>query len=327
MADRPGEFDLIAQYLAPLAESFPGALSLTDDAAVLKPTPGRDLVVTKDAVVAGVHFLAEESPDVVAARALRVNLSDLAAMGAHPTAYFMALALPPSLGVNWLEGFVGQLAADQRTYGISLAGGDTVSTPGPLTVSITALGEVPAGGALTRAGAQLGDRIFVSGTIGDAGLGLAALKGEAGPLIEEELGHAIKRHRFPEPRLELGQGLVGVASAAIDISDGLVADLGHLAGASSLGAEISAAAVPVSAAIADLIAAEPSWLARALTAGDDYELLFTVPQNAADDVASVSHRAGVPVAEIGIVVEEPGLTVLGADGGPMTFDAGGYAHF
>jgi len=327
MADRPGEFALIERYLAPLAKSCPGALSLTDDAAVLQISAGQDLVVTKDAVVAGVHFLEGESPDVVAARALRVNLSDLAAMGARPTVYLMALALPPSIDAAWLEAFAAQLAEDQGTYGIALAGGDTVATPGPLTISITALGEVQAGGALTRSGAQAGDRIFVSGTIGDAGLGLAALKSQLGKASDQDVTAAVRRHRFPEPRLSLGQRLVGLANAAIDVSDGLVADLRHICDASGRGAEILAAAVPMSEAVEAHIAAEPSWRAEALTAGDDYELLFTAQPGAADEVISASRAAGVPVTDIGIVIEDGGVTVLAGDGKPMKLDAGGYAHF
>jgi thiamine-monophosphate kinase len=327
MADRPGEFALIAQYLAPLAKACPGALGLADDAAVLQVTPGRELVATKDAVVAGVHFLENESPDVVAARALRVNLSDLAAMGARPKVYLMALALPPAVDAAWLEAFTGQLAADQQTYGITLAGGDTVATPGPLMVSITALGEVPAGAALTRSGARAGDRIYVSGTIGDAGLGLAALKGEGADPSDADVRAAIARHRFPEPRLGLGERLVGLAHAAIDVSDGLVADLRHICDASGRGAEIRADAVPLSAAVRARIAADPSCLAEALTAGDDYELLFTAPPGAADQVEAAARQAGVPVSEIGTVTETNGVTVVAAEGGPMELGAGGYAHF
>lgn len=327
MAARPGEFALIAEYLAPLAESCPGAFSLTDDAAVLQVTSGQDMVVTKDAIVAGVHFLADEAPDVVAARALRANLSDLAAMGARPTVYLMALALPPAIDADWLAVFVRQLAADQDAYGIALAGGDTVATPGPLTVSITALGEVRTGQALTRSGAQTGDRVFVSGTIGDAGLGVAMLKGDMGKDPAGDMSPAIQRHRFPEPRLDLGQRLVGLASAAIDVSDGLVADLAHLCRASDRGAEIRADTIPLSAAVRASIADDPSWRAKALTSGDDYELLFTVPPNVVDDVASASQLAGVPVADIGVVVEGPGVTAFGPDGAPMTFAAEGYAHF
>lgn len=327
MADRPGEFALIERYLAPLAAACPGALSLADDAAVLPISGGHELVVTKDAVVAGVHFLEDEAADVVAARALRVNLSDLAAMGARPTVYFMALALPAEVDEVWIAAFAKQLAADQKTYGITLAGGDTVSTPGPLTVSITALGEVPAGAALTRAGAQPGDRIYVSGTIGDAGLGLAAIKGASGDPSEEAVQVAIARHRFPEPRLGLGAALVGVASAAIDISDGLVADLGHICDASRCGAEIRADLVPLSAAVHARVAAESAGLADALTSGDDYELLFTAPPAAAGRVEAAARKAGIAIAEIGRVTETAGVSVQAADGAPLDLGAGGYTHF
>ncbi len=327
MAERPGEFALIEQFLKPLAKTCPGALSLADDAAVLQTSPDQDLVVTKDALVAGVHFLEREDPGVVAARALRVNLSDLAAMGASPKAYFMALALPQAIDADWLAAFTAQLASDQDTYDIALAGGDTVATPGPLIVSITAVGTVPTGQALTRKGANVGDRLFVSGMIGDAGYGLAILKGEVPDATEAQARAAIARHRYPEPRLALGEGLRGVASAAVDISDGLIADLHHICASSGVGAEIRTATIPTSAALLAQIDVDPAWRMTALSAGDDYELLFAVPPGRTTEATAAASIAGVEVTEIGMITESKDIVVLSPENEPLPIGKGGYVHF
>src|SRR5262245_38728598 len=264
---RIGEFELIARYFAPLARSFPGAGGLLSDNAFLPADARRDLVVKTDTVVAGVHFLADEKPELVAAKGLRVCLSDLAAGGAEPFAYQLSLSLPRSWNERWIAGFARGLAADQRRYGIVLCGGDTVTTPGPLTVTITAFGRVARGRGLGRAGARAGDRLWVSGTIGDGALGLlAARRRLSAPALE-------KRYRLPEPRCDLGARLVGVASAVADVSDGLLADAGHIAGASRLGVRIERERVPLSAAARRALAAEPGLWANVLGGGDDYELV------------------------------------------------------
>jgi thiamine-monophosphate kinase len=327
MANRPGEFDLIKSLLAPLAKTFPGAMALTDDAAVFAPRAGHEVVVTKDAVVAGVHFLTTESPEAIAARALSVNLSDLAAMGATPTTYFMALMLPEELDADWLGRFTGQLAAQQEAYGIALAGGDTVSTPGPLAITITALGEVPAGTALIRGGACSGDDIYVSGCIGDATLGLALLKKDLAIADENDRRALIARHRTPMPRLRLGQSLRGLASAAIDVSDGLVADLEHICTASGVGAEVRLASIPLSPPARRLLTDGPAWFDKMLSGGDDYELIFSAPPASAGDISNAAREADVAISRIGQITERRELRWIDENGQPRIFASGGWKHF
>ncbi len=319
----PGEFEIIARHFAPLAAGCAGALGLTDDAAVLAPRAGFDLVVTNDALVEGVHFRPDDPAGDVARKALRVNLSDLAAMGAAPRYYNLALALSARIDEAWLEGFAGALGEDQRRFGVTLVGGDTVSTPGPVTIAVTAFGEVAQGRALTRGGAQAGDRVFVSGTIGDAGAGLAVLTGRA----TAEAGDRdalVARYRVPEPRTGLGPALVGLATAAIDVSDGLIADLGHICAVSGCGAAIALDAVPLSAAAGRCAGYDRL---DALAAGDDYELLFTAPQEAADRIAAVAERCGVGVTAIGSIEAGRGVRVLDAHGASVTVTRTGYRHF
>jgi thiamine-monophosphate kinase len=310
------EFGRIARFFAPLASGFPGALGLTDDAALLAPVPGEELAVTTDALVADVHFRSHDPPDLIARKALRVNLSDLAAMGAKPVCYTLAAVLPASCDEAWLAGFARGLAADQAEFGIALAGGDSVRTPGPLTLSVTAIGSVPAGRAIRRSGARPGDRVYVSGTIGDGALGLAALSGR----IAADTTLA-DRYLLPRPRLALGRALQGRASAALDVSDGLVADLGHIAETSAVGLIIEAARVPLSPAARAALAADPRLLATVLTGGDDYELAFTAPADLPAEIA------GVAVTCIGRVVEGAGVSVLDRTGKAVTLSAQGYRHF
>ena len=230
-----GEFDLIERLLRPLTRGYPGALNLTDDAALVRVPAGRELVVAKDAMVADVHFLADDPPDLVGGKLLRVNLSDLAAMGADPLGYLLVIARSPDVTDEWLQSFASGLLADQNRFGCHLLGGDTVSTPGPLTLSLTILGTVPEGSALLRSGAKAGDDVWVSGCLGDAALGLRVLRGLA--VTEDEALALVDRYRTPRPRLALGTALRGIASAAIDVSDGLVADLGHILETSGVGAD------------------------------------------------------------------------------------------
>lgn len=324
---RPDEFALIAELFAPLAASHAGALGLGDDAALVGVTPGTELVATTDMVVAGVHFRPDDPAGAVARKALRVNLSDLAAMGARARFYLMTIAIPDALEIGWLRGFAAGLAADQAEFGVVLVGGDTTATPGPLTVSITALGEVPAGAALTRGGAQAGDLVFVSGTIGDAALGLACLDGRIADAAAADAAALADRFLLPRPRLALGEGLRGLAHAAADVSDGLVADLGHVCAASALGAEIEAARVPLSPAVRRLAAAEPGRLVEALTGGDDYELVFTAPPAAREAVAALARSLDLPLGEIGRMVEGAGVVVRDAKGAELAVGRAGYRHF
>ena len=322
-----GEFALIERYFAPLSKSQPLAFGLTDDVAFLKPRKGRDLVITKDVVVAGVHFLNSDSPDLVARKALRVNLSDLAAKGAKPLGYLLGAVLPKRVDPAWLERFAAGLAEDQKEFGVSLLGGDTVSTPGPLTLSITALGDVPAGVYLRRSGAKVGDDIYVTGAIGDAALGLGLVQGKIDLRNKSLRARLVGRYRLPEPRLGIGPGLLKIASACLDVSDGLVADLGHICETSGLAAEIQAEAVPLSAAARSLLKDHPRLLNRLLTGGDDYELLFTAAPGNARRAAALAKSTGVAVTRIGRMMTGSGVRVLGRAGKPLTISHGGFTHF
>ena len=244
----PGEFELIARYFAPLAKGFPGAYGLLDDAAVITPAAGHELVAKTDAIVGGVHFLPEDPPDLVARKALRVNLSDLAAKGAIARAYMLDLMLPKRSVEAWIAGFAHGLAQDQDEYGVHLIGGDTDSTPGPVTIAIMAFGEVPTGRIIRRGGARPGDTIFVTGTIGDAALGLEVLRGRLPELDTASAGFLVDRYRLPLPRVTVGPQLIGLATAALDVSDGLIADLGHICEVSDLTAIVEAPRVPLSPA-------------------------------------------------------------------------------
>ena len=318
-AGLPAEFALIARHFRPLAGAE--ALGLTDDAAILAPPPGRELVLSVDAMVAGVHFLPDDSPEMIGRKLLRVNLSDLAAMGAAPLGYLMTVAAPRATPDAWFAGFAAGLAEDQATYGIPLLGGDTTGTPGPITLSLTVLGHVAPGTALRRAGARDGDALWVTGTIGDGALGLRALRGE----IADPEGFLATRYRLPQPRLALGQALVGIVTAAMDVSDGLVQDCGHLCRAAGLGAVIEADRVPLSPAARE---AGPDWLATCLTGGDDYELLLAVPPEREPALRAAAARVCVPVTRIGrFVAGTNGVRVVRADGAEMALARTGWSHF
>src|SRR5919106_5481147 len=316
-----GEFAFIARHLRPLA-SAPGALGLVDDAALLDPRPGMQLVLTKDAMVAGVHFLKGDPPGRIAQKLLRVNLSDLAAMGAAPIGYLLALARPRALDDAWLGAFCDGLAGDNTAFGVSLLGGDTVSTPGPLTLSLTAIGEVPKGEALLRSGARAGDDIWVSGSLGDAALGLAVLQGKLA-VAAPTRARLIERYRVPRPRLALGQALRDLAHGAIDISDGLIADLGHVLEASGVGAEVRADLLPLSEAAGHLPGAQEA----ALSGGDDYELLFTAPQKRRAQIEALSRRLDLPLTRIGEIRAGSDLRIRDADGEIIEPTSKGWRHF
>lgn len=323
-SDRPSEFALVAELFAPLAEA-PGAFGLKDDAAVIAPPAGHELVITTDALVEGVHFLADDPPLYIAKKALRVNLSDLAAKGAEAAGYLLAISLPSGVGMEWLTAFANGLKQDQREFNISLYGGDTTSTPGPLTIAITAFGFVPKGKMLHRSGARPDDLVFVSGTIGDAGAGLSLLK------QPQELSHAVKdflvhRYREPRPRLWLGQALRGVAHAALDVSDGLLADLGHIADVSGVRIEIDAHRLPLSAALQAVWGSDNEARAKAATAGDDYEIAFTVLPRLASDAIKAARDAAA-ITEIGRVVAGRGVALLDEAGREIPVDRKGYTHF
>ncbi len=322
---RLGEFERIDRYFRSLAAGFETALELADDAALLPVPAGETLVVTTDAMVEGVHYLAGEDPGRVARKALRVNLSDLAAMGARPLAYLLTTALPVSVDDDWLAAFAAGLRDDQQHYGIHLVGGDSVSTPGPAMISVTAFGSVPEGREIRRSGARPGDRIWVSGTIGDGALGLQAARGELDTLSAADRKYLAGRYRLPSPRLALGKRLRGIATAAADVSDGLLGDLGHICAASGVGATLMAERVPQSPAV-QAAAVDPESRSLALAGGDDYELLFTA---AADATAAVNRIAGeidLPLACIGEVVSGSDVTMLDAAGNPVALPPG-WRHF
>jgi thiamine-monophosphate kinase len=329
MTDRleSGEFEIIARYFRPLSKGEPGALDLADDAAVLDWATGQSVVATTDVLIAGVHFFPDDPADLVARKLLRVNLSDLAAMGARPRAYLLSCALPADVGEDWLTAFRDGLAEDQRAYGVALVGGDTVATPGPVTLCATALGEVPPNATLRRNGARRGDVVFVSGTIGDGALGLLVLRGEAPDLEEESRAALVARYHLPSPRVRLGQELRGVAHAAIDVSDGLVGDLAHVCEASGVAAVVDWVRVPLSPAARRFLAGLPEAREAVLSGGDDYELLFTAAPESRDEVARRAARAGVAVTEIGVLTEGDGVLVRDANGSRIALERGGYSHF
>ena len=324
-----GEFELIARYFAPLAEAAPGAQGLLNDAAVFDPSRDDSLVLTLDTMVEGVHFLPDDPPGLIGRKLLRVNLSDLAAMGARPIGYLLAGVFPKDLDEAWIAAFAAGLAEDQEVFGVTLYGGDTVATPGPLTLSLTAFGEVAEGRALSRATARAGDEVYVSGTIGDGVLGLDALRGGLRALDEDQRAALAARYRLPEPRLALGRKLAetGLATAALDVSDGLVADLGHIAAASAVAAEIEAGAVPLSAATRAALASDAALLPALLTGGDDYELLFTVRPGRVGELADLAGRLDLPLTRIGRIGAGQGVRALDAAGREMDLPGGGWSHF
>lgn len=320
-----GEFGRIARFLAPLA-THPAALGLTDDAALLALEAGEELVVTVDALVEGVHFLALDPPDLVARKLLRCNLSDLAAMAARPVAYVMTMALPARCDDAWVERFAQGLASDQAEFGITLIGGNSVSTPGPITLSLTAFGRAATGAAVRRSGAAAGDLLFVSGTIGDGALGLLAATERLGGIEPEEKRWLADRYRLPQPRLALGVALTGLATSMMDISDGLVGDLDHIAAASGVAATLDASQVPLSPAAASVLALDPGLLETVLAGGDDYELLFTIRPGNLDALEQRSASCGIPVTRIGRIEAGNGVRILDRDGVEIPLARRGFRH-
>ncbi|RDJ23268.1 thiamine-phosphate kinase [Bosea caraganae] len=326
---RPGEFELIARYFAPIAG--PAGLGLTDDAGLLRPARGYELVVTADALVAGVHFFADDPPASIARKALAVNLSDLAAKGARPDGFVLTLALPKGWTEAWLADFAKGLAAMAEEGACPLVGGDTVSTPGPLTLSITAFGSVPAGRMVLRSGAKPGDLVLVSGTIGDGALGLK-VHGPDKPdwvvkLSEAGRSHLADRYLHPRPRLALAAALQAHASAAMDISDGLVGDLAKLLAASGVGAEIDLDTVPLSDAARTAIMAAPALAELAWTGGDDYEILLTTSEGEYPAMVAAAEAAGISLARIGRVTSDSGVARFLEQGRERVFAQGSFAHF
>ncbi|MTI46191.1 thiamine-phosphate kinase [Roseibium hamelinense] len=329
--ERPGEFELIKTYFAPLAH-HPGSAGLTDDAAVLEPSPGMDLVLTKDILAADVHFFAEDPPEAIAAKALRVNLSDLAAKGAAARGYLLGIALHRDWTAEWMQRFCCGLSADQAAFDLVLYGGDTIRSGNGLQVSITAIGEVPTNRAVRRSGASNGDALFVSGTIGDAAAGLKVRldKGfsSRGGFSSAQADHVLNRYLLPQPRTRLAPVVAEYASASMDVSDGLLADAGHLSAASNVDIEIRLDQVPLSPAMHQLRKADFAAFLGCLNGGDDYEILAAVPAEKADAFRLAAEAAQCPVSRIGKVREGSGQVVLLDDGVPVDATGPkGFLHF
>ena len=323
---------IIGEFWAPLAAGFPGAFGLKDDCAAITPAPGLDLVVTTDAVIAGVHFFPGDDAGAIAWKALAVNVSDLVAKGAAPLAYVMSLALPEAPERAWLAAFAEGLRRAQAAFGCSLIGGDTDRTPGPLGVSITAFGTVPTGRMVRRSTARPGDALYVSGTIGDAALGFALRRD---PELALRCGldaaaqaHLDAKYRQPRPPVGLRSALLNHASAAMDISDGLVKDFDRLARTSRAGGEIDATAVPLSAAARAVLAAGGATLADLITGGEDYEVLAAIAPQQVEKFETAAAAAGTPVTRIGFIADAAlGLSVRDGSGRAMAFTRTGWDHF
>ncbi len=315
-----GEFDLIARYFTRPVRRSP--LGVGDDCALLAPAPGMQLAVSTDLLVEGRHFLSTVQPERLGHKCLAVNLSDLAACGARPLAFTLGLSLPQA-DEAWLAPFAEGLLALADQHGCELVGGDT--TRGPLTISITVLGEVPAGQALLRSGARPGDEVWVSGTLGDARLALEVFRGRR-QVPAEAFEAARLRMEMPEPRVALGQALRGVATAAVDLSDGLSGDLGHVLQASGVGATLRADLLAALPAQAQAMAAEDR-LDFTLAGGDDYELAFTAPATARDAVLAAGRASGTPVHCIGRIEAEPGLRLVDEAGRAVTRAVAAFDHF
>jgi thiamine-monophosphate kinase len=324
-----GEDRLIAKYFRPLVR-HPGALGLTDDAAMLTPPAGCDLILKIDGIIGGVHVFQDDPAELIARKALRVNLSDLAAKGAKPVGFLLSLALPDSISADWLAAFARGLGSDADNYACPLLGGDTDRTPGLLTVNIAAFGIVPQGTMVRRSGARPGDQILVTGSIGDAALGLR-LRGD--PKMAARWGldapmrdYLTQRYLLPQPRNAIAEALRVYAHAAMDISDGLAGDLAKLARVSNVHAEIDVGRVPLSDAVKTALAAEPPLIDDILTGGDDYEVVCTVPPDKLDAFRATAAAAGVPVTDIGRVAEGTGAR-FNWDGRQLAFEHPSFSHF
>ena len=325
------EDKIIKRYFAPLASEVPGAHNLRDDAAYL-PGESQGLVVTMDTLISGIHFRAEDPVDLLGWKALGVNISDLASKGADPSHYFLSLALPRDTEPEWLEAFAKGLGAAQQTYGCHLAGGDTVATKQGLQITITALGVPGKQGMVPRGGAKVGDHIYISGTIGDAALGLPLLAHEeletTWGLTPEEAEHLRTRYWRPEPRLAAIQALRAHATAAMDVSDGLAGDLVKLCCASNVGARIDTQHLPLSEAAKKALEADPGLLESIVTGGDDYEVLSTVAESDCADFEAAALASGMTVASIGRILDDnKDVTVVDVNGEPVHLARPSYDHF
>jgi thiamine-monophosphate kinase len=328
---RPSENEIIAEIFAPFAGE--AGLGLADDAACLTPKDGHDLVLTCDTVTAGVHFVADDPAAAIAAKALRVNLSDLAAKGAEPLGFLLNLALPQDWTREWLEAFAAGLAEEAELHACPLVGGDTVKILGPLTVSITAFGAVPHGRLVPRLGAQAGDVLFVTGTIGDAALGLLLRRPGEKPAWAQGLSQKaredlVSRYLYPQPRLALREALRAHANAAMDISDGLAGDLGKMLGLAGMTADIAFAHLPLSPAAGEVLAQAEELAAAIVSGGDDYEILAAVPAQKAASFERQAEAAGVAVTRLGRVTAGKSAPIIrDKTDRPLDLATSSFQHF
>lgn len=313
------EFEQIAEIMAPLAEKAKGAFGLTDDGAVFHHAPDQEVVVTTDTLIAGVHFFPTDPPETIARKLLGVNLSDLAAMGAQPLHYTLNASYPHDITLNWIKSFAAGLNAMQVNYGIVLLGGDTTATPGPLCLSVTAFGTVPKGQALRRTTARIGDLICTSGTIGDGALGLLV----AQDTLQDPTGHLLARYQTPQPRTVLGKAIRPIATACLDISDGLLTDFTHM----KRGGEISLDKIPLSEPAQLVIAQDSRLISTVLNGGDDYELLFCIDPKDKSALEQIAQETATPVTVIGRVTSGKDVHLLDKNNQKIPVEATGYRHF
>lgn len=325
------EDDLIAEFMRPLAAGFPGAHGLADDCAVAAPPPGHEFVLKTDAIAEGVHFFADERPEDIGWKALAVNVSDLAAKGAMPYGYLLSLAFPAAPTRDWMAGFASGLAQAQRAFGIHLMGGDTDRRPGPISITPTVLGTVATGRAVLRTGSKPGHVVVVTGTLGDSALGLRlrldpALAGRWG-LDAADVAHLADRYARPSPRLAAVQALLAHAAASMDISDGIAKDLGRLARSSGVAARLEQDRLPRSPALAKVAAADPDSAWAAMLAGDDYEILATMPESAAGPYAAACADAGITATVVGHIAAGSGAAIYDGAGCVIPLGRSGWDHF
>ena len=324
------EFDLIKSYFAPLTKNYPEAYNLENDAALISEDADRSTVVTMDTLVEGVHFFSTDPADDIARKVLRVNLSDLAAMGARPKGYTLSISYNASISNDWVKLFTQGLAEDQKKFQCNLMGGDTVFSVGPLTLSLTCFGSVPRGKCLYRTTGEEGDDIWVSGTIGDSAVGLKLLKEEINSNYPAATSFLIDRYRVPQPKTELGIALLeqGISKTALDISDGLLADVNHIAKGSNLQARITSSRIPLSKAFKDVFktALGPD-ICLAATGGDDYELLFTSHRKNRQELIEISDKLNTPITRIGVLAKGTGVLLLDQENREITVDQYGWEHF
>ncbi len=315
-----GEFELIKRYFAPL--SGPAGLGLLDDAALYQPSPNYELVFTKDMLIEGVHFFPDTPAELLAEKVLAVNLSDLAAKGAEPLYYWLGMALPRSVSEGWVGKFSSGLKSYQEQHGVQLAGGDTTACLGAMVFSVTMMGQTPTGKMLPRSGAKVGDGLYVTGTIGDAALGLLCFQEN-----DSRYPFLTDRYLRPQARLSVGLSLRGIASACADVSDGLLADAGHVMTSSNVGLRIESARIPVSGEAQAYMKKLMIPQTRLWSGGDDYELIFTAPANKQDEISAIADKAGVQITRIGSVVQQKGLQLLDDSGQLVHIAETGYQHF